>query len=183
MVCPHMRPGRSVKIRIGFCCVYEHHRRPSGVFMNNAQLGRSAFLTDRPNDQAGYAQIARARPTTAPKERGPRGARVARYLGPNTPAASCALGPSQARVPRPRAEGSTCGGPGRFQGVGLGRRSGQQGLLWRRGAWPFFAVRAFIASCALLASLLARARNPGALRILDYHPRTKVPEMPSSFHT
>ena len=25
--------------------------------------------------------------------------------------------------------------------------------------------------------------NPGALRIRDYHPRTKVPEMPYSFHT
>ena len=27
------------------------------------------------------------------------------------------------------------------------------------------------------------APNPGTLRIRDYHPRTKVPEMPASFHT
>ena len=44
-------PGRSVKIRIGKKCVHEHRRWPSGVFMNNAPLGRSIFLTDRPNDQ------------------------------------------------------------------------------------------------------------------------------------
>ena len=41
-------PGRSVKIRIEKKCVHEHRRWPSGVFMNNAPLGRSVFPTDRP---------------------------------------------------------------------------------------------------------------------------------------
>ena len=43
---PPTCPGRSVKIRIAFLCVHEHRRWPSGVFMNNAPLGRSVFLAD-----------------------------------------------------------------------------------------------------------------------------------------
>ena len=44
-------PDRSVEIRIVFFCVHERRRWPSGVFMNNAPLGRSVFLTDQPNDK------------------------------------------------------------------------------------------------------------------------------------
>jgi len=44
-------PRSASEIRSCFC-VHEHRRWPSGVFMNNAPLGRSVFPTaDRPNDQ------------------------------------------------------------------------------------------------------------------------------------
>ena len=33
-----------------------------------------------------------------------------------------------------------------FRGEGSGDGSGRGGLQWRRGAWPFFAVRALIAA-------------------------------------
>ena len=80
-------PGRSVKIRIDFCCVHEHRRWPSVWCVHEQRPTGEIRFPDRPTERPGYAQIARARPTTAQKERGPYGARVARYLGPNTPAA------------------------------------------------------------------------------------------------
>ena len=49
---PHMPLPRSVgENPYYFFCVHEHRRWPSGVFMNNAPLWASVFLTDRPNDQ------------------------------------------------------------------------------------------------------------------------------------
>ena len=75
-------------------------------------------------------------------------------------------GPSQARVPRPRAEGRPVKTPGDLRG-GLGMRGRQWVLLWQRGAWPSFAVRAPIASCALLPGwsslLLRRGGDSGTL--------------------
>ena len=76
-----------MKIRIVFC-----------VFMNTG-VGRvvcsstpphwgqtgEVGIPDRPTERPGYAQIARARPTTT---QGPaRGAQIAHYLGPNAPPA------------------------------------------------------------------------------------------------
>ena len=81
-------PGRSVKIRIiDFLCVHEHRPALAVWCVHEQRPTGRICLPDRPTERQGYAQIPQARPTTAQKERGQCGARVARYLGPNTPAA------------------------------------------------------------------------------------------------
>ena len=66
-------PGRSVKIRIAFCFVHEHRRWPRGVFMIHEHRPTGEVeLPGRPTERPGYAQTARARPTTTQK----RGARA-----------------------------------------------------------------------------------------------------------
>ena len=103
-----------------------------------------------------------------------RGARWRVWMWRVTPGSGSPPEGGGAGLSRPRA---TSGGwlgrlPG-FQPRPRRRRERQWGLLWRRGAWPFFAVRAPITSCALLpswSSLLLRRRRPPRFLSLPFQP-------------
>ena len=62
----HAQVDQSVKLRIGFFYVHEHRRWPSGVWCVHEQRPTGEIrLPDRPTERPDYAQLPRARPTTA----------------------------------------------------------------------------------------------------------------------